>query len=184
MRERKLHTLPTFANGSDLVNIVIEVTKGTRTKLKYDDQDGVFRAEKVLPVGLVFPFDFGFLPSTLGGDGDPLDVLVLSESGLPFGSVVLGRLIAVQECEQTERGKTNRNDRLIAIPIDAKSEEPMEPSVEFDDKLNVAISDFFVKYNELQGKRLRPLGNHGSGRAKEIVKQGMQLAKRSKNHKK
>jgi inorganic pyrophosphatase len=54
-----------------------------RTQLKYEGKDGFFRAEKVLPVGFVFPLDFGFLPSTLGGDGDPLDALVLSEARIP-----------------------------------------------------------------------------------------------------
>jgi inorganic pyrophosphatase len=121
MPQRDLGHLPTFEGDSKLVNIVVETSKGMRTKMKYEEKTGVFRAEKVLPVGLVFPFDFGFLPSTLGGDGDPLDVVVLSESGLPLGCVVLGRLVAVLECEQTQEGETQRNDRLVAMPIDAKS---------------------------------------------------------------
>ena len=177
MAQSDLSKIATFEKNSDLVNIVVETSKGMRTKLKYDEKEGIFRAEKTLPLGLVFPFDFGFLPATLGGDGDPLDVLVLSEGGIPFGCVVLGELVGVLECEQTQEGETQRNDRLIAVPIDAKSHEPMQPSIELDGKLNQAISEFFVKYNELQGKKFRTLGMRGPDRAMEIVKRGMELAK-------
>src|SRR5579885_1978796 len=115
MVQHDIGHLPTFDGESELVNVVVETSKGTHTKLKYDEEQHVFRAEKVLPVGLVFPFDFGFLPSTKAEDGDPLDVLVLSEAGIPYGCVVLGQLIGVLECEQTQDGETERNDRLIAI---------------------------------------------------------------------
>ena len=179
MAQHDLGHLPTFEGDSKLVNIVVETSKGMRTKMKYEEKTGVFRAEKVLPVGLIFPFDFGFLPSTVGGDGDPLDVLVLSETGLPFGCVVLGRLVAVLECEQTEQGETERNDRLVAMPIDAKSRAPMLPSIPLDTRLTKAITEFFQKYNELQGKGFRSLGMHGPERALEIVTDGIKSAKRN-----
>lgn len=108
MSEATLSKLPTFEGDSKLLNIVIETPRGSRTKMKYDEQLHVLRAEKPLPLGMVFPFAFGFLPSTKAGDGDPLDVLVLSEAELPWGSIVLGDAIAVMECEQREKGKTER----------------------------------------------------------------------------
>jgi inorganic pyrophosphatase len=178
MAQHDLGHLPTFAGKANLVNVVVETSKGMRTKLKYDDKEGIFRAEKALPVGLVFPFDFGFVPSTVGGDGDPLDALVLSETGIPYGCVVLGQLVGVLECEQTQDGETQRNDRLVVVPIDAKSRAPMLPSIPLDKRLTTAITEFFVKYNELQGKKFRSLGMHGADRALEIVKNGMKSAKR------
>lgn len=183
MPQHELAKLPTFVGDSKLVNIVVETSKGMRTKLKYEEEHGIFRAEKVLPLGLVFPFDFGFLPSTLGGDGDPLDVLVLSEAGLPYGCVVLGQLVAVLECEQTQDGDTQRNDRVIALPVDMKSKAPM-PLIPLDKRLTTAISEFFVKYNELQGKKFRSLGMNGPERALEIVKSAMKSASRNGKHKK
>ena len=168
--------LATFSNHSKLVNIVIEASKGSRIKLKYDAENRVFRAEKVLPLGLVFPFDFGFLPSTMAEDGDPLDVIVLSESGLPCGCVVLGSVIGVLKCEQVEKGQRERNDRLIAIPIDAKSHEPMQPMVAFDSRLKVAIGEFFVKYNELQGKEFTVLGMEGPKTALPMIENSIQAA--------
>src|SRR5207249_955636 len=72
-------------DGSDAINVVIETSRGARTKLAYDDRREAFVVKKVLPQGMSFPFDFGFIPSTLGEDGDPLDVLVLRDESVPVG---------------------------------------------------------------------------------------------------
>ena len=175
MAEADLAKLPTFDGRSKLVNIVIEASKGMRTKLKYDEARHMFRAEKVLPLGLVFPFDFGFLPSTMGGDEDPLDVLVLSEEPLPWGTVVLGEVVGVLKAEQRENGQTERNDRLIAIPVDAKSREPMQPAIALDARMKAAISDFFLKYNELQHKKFKVLAFEGARSGLAVVEEGIRL---------
>jgi len=176
--ETNLLRLPTFEGDSKLLNIVVETPRGSRTKIKYDDQLHVFRAEKPLPLGMVFPFAFGFLPSTKAGDGDPLDVLVLSEAELPWGSIVLGNAIALMECKQREKGKIERNDRVIAIPVDGKTRQVMPPHIAFDSRLKQAIVDFFGKYNELQDKEFHVLGIHGPQKAIEIIKDSMVSAPR------
>jgi len=181
MARKTLAQLPAFDGHSKTVNIVIEVSKGARIKLKYDESNEIFRAEKALPVGLAFPFDFGFIPSTVGGDGDPLDALVLSEGGLPWGTVVLGKVLGIIKCEQTERGRKERNDRVIAVPLDAKSSEPFLPAVELDASLKSAIAEFFTKYNELQGKKLRVIGFEGARRALAAIRQAMAAATRKKS---
>jgi inorganic pyrophosphatase len=162
--------LPAFYGQSDFVNIVIETPKGAPFKLRYDETTGIFRVHKALPLGLAFPFSFGFLPSTLGGDGDPLDVLLLSDYILPIGSTVLGQLISILEAEQSEGKKKQRNDRLIAIPVELVSRKPMQPMVEFNATLKRSIVDFFVKYNELQGKSFRPLRYAAASTAARIAR--------------
>src|ERR671939_103970 len=107
-----LGSLAAFDNESEDLNVVIETPKGNRNKFKYDEERGLFKLSGVLPMGAVFPFDFGFIPSTLGGDGDPLDVLVLMDEPAFTGCLVPARLIGVVEAEQTEEGETQRNDRL------------------------------------------------------------------------
>src|SRR4051794_16686563 len=98
------------------VNVVIETPKGSRNKFAYDPASRLFELKKVLPRGIAFPFDFGFIPSTLAEDGDPLDVLVLMDEPAFPGCKVRCRLVGVIEAEQTEKGKkTLRNDRLIAV---------------------------------------------------------------------
>src|SRR5690348_12002596 len=97
------------------VDVIIETPKGSRNKYTFDEKGRFFYLKKVLPSGMVFPFDFGFIPGTRGGDGDPLDVLLILEDSAPQGAHVSTRLIAVIEAEQTAQGKTGRNDRLIGI---------------------------------------------------------------------
>lgn len=67
------------ADDKHLVIVVIETPKGSRNKYAYDPKEHIFELKKVLPAGMAFPYDFGFVPSTRGGDGDPLDVLVLMD---------------------------------------------------------------------------------------------------------
>src|SRR5262249_48838831 len=98
------HKLPTVCPDSWHLNAVIDTPKGSRNKYKFDEQHGQWRLSKVLPAGHSFPCDFGFLPSTRGEDGDPVDVLLLADEPTFPGCVVPARLIGVLEAEQTEGG--------------------------------------------------------------------------------
>src|ERR1700739_4401178 len=113
---------PPFDPKSGELNVIIETPRGCRNKYSYDEKRKTFKLGGVLPAGASFPFDFGFIPQTLGDDGDPLDVLVLmDEPGIPL-SVVRARLIGVIRAEQKESGKDwEENDRLIAVASHAHS---------------------------------------------------------------
>ena len=97
-----------------LVRVVIDTPAGSRNKYKFDPELGLFKISRILPVGMSFPFDFGSIPRTEAEDGDALDVLVLSEAPLFVGCLVHVHLIGVIRTTQTERGKSIRNDRLVA----------------------------------------------------------------------
>src|SRR4029450_10304737 len=99
-RVATLNAVPAREKGAWLA--VIEATQGTRHKLKYEARWTAFALSGVLPLGLAFPYDFGFIPSTLGDDGDPLDVLVLADEALPFGALAPVRLIGVIETAPRE----------------------------------------------------------------------------------
>jgi inorganic pyrophosphatase len=145
-------------------------------KLKFDAGAAVFREHKAMPVGFEFPFNFGFVPNTVAGDGDPLDVLLLSSHAIPVGSVVLARIVSVLEAEQVEGNDGNRNDRIIAVPWDTVTDGPMLPEISFDKPLKRAITEFFKTYNEAQGKRFRALGFAPARRGLEIVRKAMKDA--------
>ena len=163
-----------FGPKSAYVNVIVEAPKGSRTKFKYDEEHQLFLFDKALPLGQAFPFEFGFVPSTTGGDGDPLDILLLTEEPTFVGCLVHARLLGVIEAEQTEKGKTERNDRLIAVPLEAKSGEPARGAIdEFDASLAQRITDFFVAYNQLQGKRFKALRSAGPRRAESLIKAGV-----------
>jgi len=95
--------LSTAATGH--VNVLIETPQGQPNKFKYDTKLGMLRLSRVLPVGMVFPYDFGFLPGTRAEDGDPLDVLVLMDAPAYPGTVVEARLVGVLRCKQGKKGQ-------------------------------------------------------------------------------
>src|SRR5690242_13721214 len=104
---------------SGLINIIIDTPKGSRNKYKYDETSQCFGLSRILPAGASFPFDFGSIPGTLAEDGDPLDVLLISEAASFPGCLITGKLIGTICGDQTEKNETIRNDRLLAVPVTA-----------------------------------------------------------------
>src|ERR1700722_8417266 len=98
-----------------LVQVILETPSGSRNKFAYDPDQAIFALKKVLPAGMVFPYDFGFLPQTIAPDGDPIDVLLLMDEPAFPGCAVMARLIGVIEGEQLDGKKKIRNDRLVAV---------------------------------------------------------------------
>ena len=96
---------------------IIETPKNRRNKFDYDPESNLFKLGGLLPEGMMFPFDFGFIPSTLGEDGDPLDVMVLMDEPAHVGCLLDVRVIGVIEAKQTQDGETETNDRLLAVAI-------------------------------------------------------------------
>ncbi|MEA2542944.1 MAG: inorganic pyrophosphatase, partial [Acidobacteriaceae bacterium] len=84
----------------DILQVIVETPKGYRNKFAFDPDQGIFTLKKVLPAGMVFPYDFGFLPRTRALDGDPIDVLLLMDEPAFPGCVFRARLIGVIEGEQ------------------------------------------------------------------------------------
>src|ERR1044071_385417 len=112
-----LRKLKPFNRKSGNLNVVIDTPKGSRNKYAFDFKIDAYKLKTVLPHGTVFPFDFGSIPGTVAEDGDPLDVLV--DEPVFIGCLVETRLLGVIEAEQTEAGKTERNDRLIAVAAES-----------------------------------------------------------------
>ena len=162
----------------DELTVIIETPKGSQNKYTYEPRFGAFVLDGVLPAGAVFPFDFGFVPSTVGDDGDPLDVLVLMDAAAFTGCIVASRLIGVIEAEQTENGKTFRNDRLIAVAAKSITHRSLHEIGDVSDDLVGQIEHFFISYNMAKGKTFEPKGRFGHERATALVKTGMVRAGR------
>lgn len=133
------------------LNVIVETPRGWRNKYSYDEKRKLFKIGSVLPAGTVFPFDFGFIPRTLGEGGDPLDVLVLMDEPAFSGCFVAARLLGVVEAAQTEDGKTDRNDLLIAISANAETHRNVKSLTDLNKKLIDEIEHFFVSYNSEKG---------------------------------
>jgi inorganic pyrophosphatase len=152
---------------------VIETPKGSPNKYDYDDGCAAFRLSAVLPEGTTFPYDFGFFPSTLGEDGDPLDVLVFLDAPVVVGCVLTVRLIGVIEARQRKKGEDwIRNDRLLAVASHAHSHAHMHTIDDLPPHLVEEIEAFFCHYNETNGKKFKPLNCAGPKKAQKLVDRG------------
>jgi inorganic pyrophosphatase len=116
----ELDKLAAVKNG--MVQVIVEASRGMTAKCKYDPDRRLFVLGKPLPHGLAYPFDWGFIPGTRGGDGDPLDALVLHDAACPVGCLIECTPIAVLEVEQKEKGdQARRNDRFLLRPHSDKT---------------------------------------------------------------
>lgn len=172
-----IDALPAFDGDMRTLHVLIETPKGSRNKFKYDDKRALFVLDGVLPAGSAFPYDFGFVPGTIGEDGDPLDVLVLMDEPVFCGCLVRARLIGAIEAEQTERdGTTMRNDRLVAVATVSHAQEELQALSDLSDVLVQEIEHFFVSYNDARGKTFMPLARSGPDRARQLVEEGQHRA--------
>lgn len=173
---RTLADLPALDH--DRVTVVIETPKGSPNKYGYDHALGAFRLNAVLPEGTVFPFDFGFVPSTLGEDGDPLDVLVFLDAPTPVGCIIAARLIGVIEVRQKEGGRWISNDRLLAVAAQSHTSGHIETLDDLRPHLLDEIEAFFRHYVELGGREIEIGERRGPRRARESLDAGMARAVR------
>lgn len=117
-----LSELAAFNRKQGCIRVVIETPKGSANKYDFNPEFAGFELAKTLPEGMTFPFDFGFIPSTKGGDGDPLDILVLMDFPAATGCVVNAWLIGCLQAKQKETHKKPvRNDRFIAVAKDSRT---------------------------------------------------------------
>lgn len=134
--------------------VIIESPAGSNQKYDYDPVDGHFILTKLLPQGMVFPFDFGFIPGTIGGDGDPLDVLVISETPTFTGCRINCKIIGALVCEQTETdGNTTQNDRYIGISDISEQYAKVSKLSELPRGMIDKLEQFFINYNAMAGKK-------------------------------
>jgi inorganic pyrophosphatase len=173
--------IPPLAAGSNgHVHVVIDTPRGSRNKVKWDDKLGVFTLSHVLSPGAVFPCDFGFIPGTNAADGDALDVLVLADEPLFSGCLLVARLIGGIEAEQSQDGKTFRNDRLLAVAAASRTYEGVHDLADVPKNRLDEIEQFFVDYNRLRGRKFKPRRRLQAPQAMDVVKAGVANAKKSR----
>jgi inorganic pyrophosphatase len=152
------------------VHVVVESTRGSAAKLEYDSDLQVFTLSKALILGLTYPYDWGFIPSTKGEDGDPVDALILHDAATAPGLVLKCKIIGVLEVLQSEKGqKTIRNDRLIAVPRDSHREQADKDARDLPKPMRQEIEKFFVATDELESKELKFLGWKGPKAGKRLI---------------
>jgi inorganic pyrophosphatase len=164
-----------FKADKGLLRVVIETPKGSRNKFAFNEDERIFELKKVLPAGMTFPYDFGFVPSTKADDGDPVDVLVLMDEPAFVGCVLTCRPIGVIQGEQGDKKKKKkiRNDRIVAVEQDAHSWADIKTIDDLGKEFCRELEEFFVNYHSLLGEQYKVLGIKGAGQALKLVKSGM-----------
>jgi len=168
--------LKTIDKKDNLLQVIIETPRLSRNKFAFDPTQHIFALKKVLPAGMAFPYDFGFLPRTLAGDGDPIDVLVLMDEPAFPGVLVPSRLIGVIEGEQVDGKKRIRNDRLVAVADANHKYANIKRLDDLPKKFLKELEVFFVNYHNLEGKQYKLLGCKGAGTAVTLVKKAQKAA--------
>jgi inorganic pyrophosphatase len=160
----------TFVKKSSHINAVIETPKGCGAKYVFDAGTGLFKLKKILPEGMAFPFHFGFIPSTLAEDGDPLDVLVLMDEPSWPGCFMECNVLGVIEAEQKEEGKTERNDRIIAAALESNRYKEIKTLFALDIYMVDEIINFLVTYTSFENKDFKVIGRQGPQTAVKLIK--------------
>lgn len=154
------------------VDVVIETPKGSAQKYDYVPDTPFFKMSKILPSGMVFPYDFGFIPKTKGEDGDPLDVIVISEFNSFPGIIIKCRIIGGIRAEQSEEKgskKMIRNDRFLAIPKFSNIFQDVEKMADLPKQITDDLEDFFIDYNRLEGKKFKAIDKMSPKEAEKCI---------------
>lgn len=160
-------TLPVGANAPDIVNAVIEIPAGEVNKYEYDKQLHVFRLDRNLHSPVHYPGDYGFVPSTLSGDGDPLDVLVLVDKPSFTGCLIEVRAIGM--LEMLDQGKTD--EKILAVGLNDPRFRDVTSYTEIYTHILREIQHFFAMYKDLEGKRTELVSWHDADHARSVIRE-------------
>jgi inorganic pyrophosphatase len=167
---KTLDKLPTFAE-EGIFHVVVESPRGSVLKLKYRADLNAMSISRPLPLGLVYPHDWGFVPSTRGEDGDPVDAVLLWDVASFPGVVVPCRPLAVVQVEQNRHDGSGRarNDRILALPVEARREARLTLE-SIPKRVREELEHFFVAAAALERKDVKILGWVGGDAALELLK--------------
>ena len=169
--------IPTWADDQS-VYAVVETPRGSSCKLDFDPELRVFTLAKPLMVGLTYPYDWGFIPSTRAEDGDPLDVMVIHDAATTPGLVLRCKIIGVLQTIQKTKRTRIRNDRVIAVTKDSHRERELQGVEDLPSEVKEELEKFFVATDELEAKTLKFLGWQGPAQAKKLVRRCERIFKK------
>jgi inorganic pyrophosphatase len=162
------------------VNVIIEVPIGGEpVKYEFDKTSGAIFVDRILHTSMRYPANYGFIPHTLGDDGDPLDCLVVARSPFVPGCIVKVRPIAVLILEDEAGG----DEKILAVPV--KKTSPYYANVEEGEDLPLIIRQqiehFFTHYKDLEPEKWVRVGTWGDREAAEqVILEAIERAKQAK----
>jgi inorganic pyrophosphatase len=153
-----------------LINVIIDTPAGSQNKYKFDTASGLFKLSRMLPDGLHFPCNFGFIPGTRGEDGDALDVAILNVAPSFVGCLMTARPLGVIKAVQWEKRRRVQNDRLIAVAVTPVNRPRTRSLGEIERHRIEDLEQFFSAYNRAQGRRFEIVGRQGREGALRLIR--------------
>ena len=170
-----LKYVPTGDKSPAVVNAIVEIPKGSRNKYEYNLDLGVFQLDRVLYSSMHYPAAYGFIPSTLYEDGDPVDVLIFIDQPLHTGVLVEVRPVGILRMSD-EKGS---DDKIISVAINDPTYSPITDIRQLPKHLLVEIEHFFTSYKELEGKATLSFGWSGANQARRVIEKSQRLFARA-----
>jgi inorganic pyrophosphatase len=133
-----------------------------------------------LPLGLHYPFDWGFVPGTRAADGDPIDAMVLHDAPTYPGVAIPSKLIGVVQVLEKKEGRKRRNDRLIAVAVDAPRFDDLRHAGRLPKRTRDEIEHFFLNVPAFTGKEVMILGWAGAREAMRLLNVAIQSSSSSR----
>ncbi len=167
--------LTTGKDAPKKVNAFIEIPKGSNIKYELDEVSGVMKVDRILHTAMFYPYNYGFIAGTKGEDGDPLDIMVISNASFAPGTFVTARPIGLLLMKDEEGIDT----KIMAVPIEKVDPDFKEISgiEDLDEHTKNMISHFFKYYKSLEpGKWAEVSGWEGAGKAHEYITEAMKKA--------
>jgi inorganic pyrophosphatase len=165
------HDVPPGADAPAILNAIVEIPQGSKAKYELDKDTGLLRLDRVLFSAVVYPANYGFVPRTLGDDGDPLDILVLSQVDFVPLALVQAKVIgAMRLLDQGEH-----DDKIIAIAKDDVSVQHYDDISQLPQHLLLELGNFFEDYKKLEHKTVAVDAFSSKAEALEIVRHALAL---------
>jgi inorganic pyrophosphatase len=161
-----------FEGPDGAVRCIVEAPRGARAKFKYDPEAKLFALSKALVAGLSYPYDWGFIPSTLGEDGDPVDVMLLHDITTYPGTLICATLVGVLLVDNLENGQKIPNPRLFAVPLGANREHDLDDVRQLSKRTRKELERFFQQTAALEAKEVEIIAWEGPKVAREILDAG------------
>lgn len=150
-----------------MLRVVVETPARSEIKIKYLPEEEVFLFGRPLVLGVVYPYDWGFIPSTRADDGDPLDVMVYHDGSTYPGVVIPCRPVGAVRLTQKGDQARVRNDRIIAVP---ESDDRCRDARDLNARTRREIEQFFVSATVMEDKRVRVKGWSGPNAAQKLIR--------------
>ena len=159
--------IPIGKKAPEIVNVVVEIPKGSHNKYEYDEELDEIKLDRVLYSAVFYPTDYGFIPETRSKDGDHLDVLIISSEPVFPGCIIEAKPISILYMED----EAGIDEKIIAISTKDPYTDEIESIDDVDKNFKNEIHEFFKTYKRLEHKEVTVKGWSGKAKAIDIIKE-------------